>query len=111
MRRKNLLFLILLLTINILAFAQENIDRTPKISGFAQFRFDTDFDKDFKLQNDSFRFHRVCLNLSGDLTEKLSWSLSGDFLRKPMLVNAIVKYSFCNAFAIQAGQFKTPFTI
>ena len=111
MRRTKLALLAIMLFISVLAFAQENIDRTPKISGFAQFRFDTDFDKDFKLQNNTFRFHRVSLSLGGDLTEKLSWSLSGDFTRQPMLVNAIINYSLCDAFAIQAGQFKTPFTI
>lgn len=111
MKKKHLLLLTILLIINNFIFAQENIDRTPKVSGFTQFRFDTNFDRDFKPQDNTFRFHRVCLSLGGDLTEKLSWSLSGDFVRKPMLVNAIIKYSFCDAFALQAGQFKTPFTI
>lgn len=108
---RKFLFLIIALTVSVLSFAQEKIDRTPKISGFAQFRFDADFDKDFNNQSNTFRFHRVCLSLNGDLTDKLSWAVSGDFVRKPMLVNAMVKYTVCNAFAIQAGQFKTPFTI
>ena len=111
MRRTRLSLLAIMLIFSVFAFAQENVDRTPKVSGFAQFRFDNNFDKDFKLENNTFRFHRVSLSLGGDLTDKLSWSLSGDFVRKPMLVNALVKYSFCDAFAIQAGQFKTPFTI
>lgn len=108
---RKFLYLIIALTVSVLSFAQEKIDRTPKISGFAQFRFDANFDKDFNNQSNTFRFHRVCLSLNGDLTNKLSWAVSGDFVRKPMLVNALVKYTVCNAFAIQAGQFKTPFTI
>lgn len=113
MRKTRFTLLAIILCISVLAFAQEakKNDWTPKVSGFAQFRFDANFDDDFKLMDDSFRFHRVCLSLSGNLTEKLTWMISGDFVRKPMLVNAIVKYDFCDAFAIQAGQFKTPFTI
>lgn len=100
-----------MLTISVLSFAQDNVDRTPKISGFAQFRFDANFDKDFNNQSNSFRFHRVSLSLNGNLTKNLSWAVGGDFVRTPMLVNAFVKYDVCDAFAIQAGQFKTPFTI
>ena len=113
MRKTRFTLLAIMLFISMLAPAQEEkkFDWVPKVSGFAQFRFDANFDNDFKLMNDSFRFHRVCLSLSGNLTEKLSWVISGDFVRQPMLVNAIVKYDFCDAFAIQAGQFKTPFTI
>lgn len=111
MKKYRCALLALMLTVSVLSFAQEKIDRTPKISGFAQFRFDANLDEDFNNQSNTFRFHRVCLSLGGDLTEKLSWALSGDFVRTPMLVNAFVKYSVCDAFAIQAGQFKTPFTI
>ena len=104
MRKTRFTLLAIMLFVSVLAFAQEakKVDWTPKVSGFAQFRFDANFDNDFKLINDSFRFHRVCLSLSGNLTEKLTWMISGDFVRKPMLVNAIVKYDFCDAFAIQA---------
>lgn len=112
MKKTKFSLVVFMLCISVLAFAQEKKNNwIPKVSGFAQFRFDANFDNDFKLMNDSFRFHRVCLSLSGNLTEKLTWMISGDFVRQPMLVNAIVKYDFCDAFAIQAGQFKTPFTI
>lgn len=111
MRKTRCMLLAVVLCVSVLAFSQEKIDRTPGISGFTQFRYDADFDKDFNNLGNTFRFHRVCFGLGGDLTDKLSWTLSGDFTRTPMLVNAIVKYSFCDAFTIQAGQFKIPFTI
>ena len=100
-----------LMIISGLTFAQKKVDRTPKISGFVQTLYQADFNKDFKLEDNTFRMRRVRMSIDGKLTEKLSYKLQGDFVSSPMLVDAYLKYKVCDAFAIQAGQFKVPFTM
>ena len=103
--------LAIMLFVSVLAFAQEKVDRTPKISGFVQGMYEADFNSDFDLTTNTFRMRRVRMSIDGNLTEKLSYKIQGDFLNSPMLVDAYLKYTFCDAFAIQAGQFKIPFTM
>ena len=83
----------------------------PKISGFVQGMYQADLDGDFELQDNTFRMRRVRLSVDGKLSRTVSYKLQGDFVRSPALVDAYVKYKPCNEFAIQVGQFKTPFTI
>ena len=51
------------------------------------------------------------MSVEGNLAKGLTYKIQGDFSRSPMLVDAFVKYKACNEFAIQVGQFKTPFSI
>ena len=83
----------------------------PKISGFVQGMYQADLNGDFELQDNTFRMRRVRLSVDGKLSRTVSYKLQGDFVRSPALVDAYVKYKPCNEFAIQVGQFKTPFTI
>ena len=83
----------------------------PKISGFVQGMYQANLSDDFDLIDNTFRMRRVRLSVDGNLSPKVSYKLQGDFVRSPMLVDAYVKYKACDAFAIQVGQFKTPFTI
>jgi len=83
----------------------------PKISGFVQGMYQADLNKDFQLQSNTLSMRRVRLSVDGTLVKGLTYKIQGDFTRKPMLVDAFVKYKACNAFAIQIGQFKTPFSI
>lgn len=101
----------ILMIISGMTFAQEKIDRAPKISGFAQVRYNMGFDKDFKMNTNTFQLQRIRLSVDGNLTKNLSYKLQGDFMRSPILIDAYVKYRFNDALAIQAGQFKAPFTI
>lgn len=111
MRNFRLILLATLMIISSLTFAQEKVDRTPKISGFVQALYQADFDKDFKLEDNTGRMRRVRMSVSGKLTNKLSYKIQGDFVREIMLVDAYAKYDFCKAFSLQAGQFKIPFTM
>ena len=88
-----------------------NAQEAPKISGFVQGLYQANFDEDFNLSSNTLRMRRVRMSLEGKLTPKLSYKIQGDFSRSPMLVDAFVKYKACNEFAIQVGQFKTPFTL
>jgi len=83
----------------------------PKISGFVQGMYQANLSEDFNLIDNTFRMRRVRLSVDGNLSPWVSYKLQGDFTRSPMLVDAYVKYKACNAFAVQVGQFKTPFTI
>ncbi len=111
MRKTRFTLLAIMLFVSVLAFAQEKVDRTPKISGFVQGMYEANFNSDFDLTTNTFRMRRVRMSIDGNLTEKLSYKIQGDFLNSPMLVDAYLKYTFCDAFAIQAGQFKIPFTM
>jgi len=111
MKKKSIILFAILMIISSVAFAQEKVDRMPKVSGFAQIRYDMNFDKDFDMKSNTFFLQRVCVNFDGKLTEKLSYRVGGDFVRQPALTDAYLKYTICDAFTIQAGQMKTPLSI
>ena len=85
-------------------------DWMPKISGFVQGLYQADVNGDGELSN-TFRLRRVRLSVDGTLFKGLTYKIQGDFSRSPMLVDAYLKYKVCNEFAIQVGQFKTPFSL
>jgi hypothetical protein len=83
----------------------------PKISGFVQGMYMANLDEEGQFVSNTFRMRRVRMSIEGTLVKGLTYKIQGDFSRSPMLVDAFVKYKACDAFAIQLGQFKTPFTI
>ena len=90
---------------------ENKIDRMPKISGFVQGQYQLNLNEDGALIDNTFRMRRVRMSIDGTLFKGLTYKIQGDFLNSPMLVDAYLKYKVCNEFAIQVGQFKTPFTI
>ena len=87
------------------------VDRMPKISGFVQGMYQANLNDEGELTDNTFRMRRVRLSVDGKLSKTVSYKIQGDFTRSPMLVDAYVKYKPCKEFAIQLGQFKTPFTL
>ena len=87
------------------------IDRMPKISGFVQGLYQANLNADGELTSNTLRMRRVRMSIDGTLAKGLTYKIQGDFSRSPMLVDAYLKYKPCNEFAIQIGQFKTPFSI
>ena len=87
------------------------VDRMPKISGFVQGMYQANLKDDGELKDNTLRMRRVRMSVEGNLAKGLTYKIQGDFSRSPMLVDAFVKYKPCNEFAIQIGQFKTPFSI
>ena len=83
----------------------------PKISGFVQGMYQANIDNEGDLVSNTFRMRRVRLSVEGTLFKGLTYKVQGDFSRSPMLVDAFLKYKVCNEFAIQIGQFKTPFSL
>lgn len=87
------------------------VDRMPKISGFVQGLYQANLTDEGELSGNTFRLRRVRLSVDGTLFKGLTYKIQGDFVRSPMLVDAYLKYKVCDEFAIQLGQFKTPFSI
>ena len=83
----------------------------PKISGFVQGMYQANLSDEGELNDNALRMRRVRLSVDGNLAKTVSYKIQGDFTRSPMLVDAYIKYKPCREFAIQLGQFKTPFTI
>ena len=82
-----------------------------KFSGFVQGMYQANLDDEGTLTSNTFRMRRVRLSAEGTLFKGLTYKIQGDFSRSPMLVDAFVKYKVADAFAIQLGQFKTPFSL
>ena len=83
----------------------------PRISGFVQGMYQANLSDKGELIDNTLRMRRVRLSVDGNLSKTVSYKIQGDFSRSPMLVDAFIKYKPCREFAIQVGQFKTPFTI
>ena len=83
----------------------------PKISGFVQGMYMANLDEEGQFVSNTFRMRRVRMSIEGTLVKGLTYKIQGDFSRSPMLVDGFLKYKPCNEFAIQVGQFKTPFSI
>ena len=83
----------------------------PKISGFVQGMYQANLTDEGELASNTFRMRRVRLSVDGKLSKTVSYKIQGDFVNSPMIVDAFLKYKPCNEFAIQVGQFKTPFTL
>lgn len=83
----------------------------PRISGFVQGMYQANLSDKGELIDNTIRMRRVRLSVDGNLSKTVSYKIQGDFSRSPMLVDAFIKYKPCREFAIQVGQFKTPFTL
>ena len=104
-------FLLIIGLIAILFPMNLNAQEGPKISGFVQGLYQANLDDSGNLNSNTLRMRRVRASIDGKLTKSISYKIQGDFSRSPMLVDAFVKYKACNEFAIQVGQFKTPFSL
>ena len=82
-----------------------------KLSGFVQGMYQANLNEEGALTSNTFRMRRVRLSVEGTLYKGLTYKIQGDFSRSPMLVDAYLKYKVADAFAIQLGQFKTPFSL
>lgn len=83
----------------------------PKISGFVQAFYTANMDGQGNLLDNEFKIRRARLSIDGKFGERFSYKLQGDFSSTPALVDAYLKFKACDAFAIQIGQFKTPFSL
>ena len=104
-------FLFFLGILAILFPMRINAQEGPKISGFAQGLYQADLNQNGDLASNTLRMRRIRMSIEGKFTKNLSYKIQGDFLNSPMLVDAFLKYKVCDEFSIQAGQFKTPFSI
>ena len=88
---------------------EEKVDYIPNVSGYVQGYFQ--LDEGENEHSSSFKMKRVRLSVDGNICRKVTYKVQGDLLTSPMLMDTYVKYSVCPQFAVQAGQFKLPFTM
>ena len=86
-------------------------DNKPKLSGYVQGLYQLNASEDFVVTDNTFKMQRVRTSLTGNIGNHVSYKIQGDWSKSPMLMDAYVKFKACEGFAIQIGQFKTPFTI
>lgn len=82
----------------------------PKISGFVQGLYQLDA-TDEEVAKNTFRMRRVRMSVEGKLGSRVSYKIQGDWVSSPILVDAYVMVDICKGLSVQAGQFKTPFTM
>lgn len=62
-------------------------------------------------ENSAFQIRRARLDFKGNITPKLDFRVQVDFANSPKLADAYMRVKFCQYINLQAGQFKTPFTL
>jgi len=60
--------------------------------------------------NNGFSVSNMRLRMFGNLDKNFSYFFQASFIISPLLLDAIVRYKFSNAFMLSAGQFKAPFS-
>ena len=89
----------------------EALTNMPRISGFVQGLYQLNADKDMNVESNTLRMRRVRMSVDGNLGKHVSYKIQGDWVSSPILVDAYIKIKACPEFAVQVGQFKTPFTL
>jgi len=60
--------------------------------------------------NNGFSVSNMRLRMFGNLDKNFSYFFQASFIISPLLLDAIVRYKFSDAFMLSAGQFKAPFS-
>lgn len=82
------------------------VSRPLKLTGFGQFLY-VGWDKGV----DSFSARRVRLALAGPVLKNVNFRVMADLVRSPLLVDALVEFSFHKNIGLRAGQFQIPFSL
>ena len=62
-------------------------------------------------ETNTFQMRRARLDVKGGVTDKIEFRLQADFAGSPKMIDAFIKLKFNKYFNLEAGQFKTPFTL
>ena len=110
------LFLTLSLLLAVASLAGLSAQERPWMkyinpSGYFQAGYNTDLDF-----NNTFYIKRARLAIAGTLFEgqnfgKFEYKVQAEFANSPKLVDYFIKYTICDEFGVQLGQFKTPLSI
>ena len=84
------------------------MDNLPKITGYGIMGFD--FAGDAHGHDTSFGISSVRLMFAGDIGRQFDYKFQFEFV-SPKLIDAYLRWRVCPAFNIQAGQFRTGFSI
>lgn len=84
------------------------VSKLPTISGFVNFRYQYNSTNDAN----SFDVRRARLDVKGDIArDKVGYRLQVEFAGTPKILDAYVTWKICDYVGMQAGQFKTPFSL
>lgn len=107
---KKILFLCFL-SLPLLSYTQDKeSEKKFKLGGWAQIQADGNFTEG-EMTDMGFRIRRARMVVSGDLHPKISYKMQGDFSGSPLLLDAWLKWKLSDAFSVQLGQFKFPFSM
>jgi len=82
------------------------VSRPLKLTGFGQFLY-----AGWEKGVDSFSARRVRLTLAGPVLKNVNFRVMADLARSPLLVDALVEFSFHKNIGVRAGQFQIPFSL
>ena len=106
MNKPSLFALILLLSVCTPARAQSTFG-LPKMSGFAHVRYQYNGATDAG----GFDVRRARLDFRGDVAPAFGYRLQVDFVGTPKILDAYLQWKPTGSLALQAGQFKIPFSM
>jgi hypothetical protein len=84
------------------------------IGGYVNFLYDYSHQEhnDGELsENSAFQIRRARLDFKGEINPKLDFRVQVDFANSPKIADAYMRVKFCKYINLQAGQFKTPFSL
>jgi hypothetical protein len=79
----------------------------PKISGFANFRYQQSDEADF---HPGFDVRRARLSASGDVNSSIDYKVQAEYETTVKVLDAYFRWKIVPQFNVQVGQFKAPFT-
>lgn len=83
------------------------ISKLPKISGFINMRYQYSSTDD----SHSFDIRRARVDFKGDLSSQLDYRLQIEFANSPKILDAYIRYKIHPYIAVQAGEYKIPFSL
>ncbi len=90
------------------------ISHLPKISGFLQLGYNLDIGEniadDHTDINNTFLIRRARFKMDGDITSKIDYCMQIEFVN-PKILDLYMRFKPFRQLNVQAGQFKTPFSI
>lgn len=89
---------------------EKKISDYVTVGGWIDFQYDYQ-NEDSNDELNTFQLRRARLDVKGQINKMVEFRLQGDLCNTPALIDAFVKVKFNDYINLQAGQFKSPFTL
>ena len=100
-----------------ISFAQSKIPGYPSVGGWIDGQYSYELQENnavtpaIKDETSTFQLRRARLDFKGGVTDKIDFRIQAEVAGTPKMLDAFIKLKLNKAFNIEAGQFKTPFTL